>query len=286
MRAVLLALLLLAGGVDDARGLHLKLDDTVHHEVPIARILVVADGVNRRDDEAACTAHLRRPAEVRVLPEEAHVLLVDAHGILDAPRLALGGGDPGVQVLDRALAVTAELELIGIDTEAHLANVEDALPRVRVLHAAVRHNHLSDARAVAHGAPVIADAAEDHALAVAEANMHLPLVPLEYAVLEAERHALWLRNDQGLERVVAETLVGLGAVVHRVFRHRCDEAVGDLQDRRGDAVEDQREAFHGVGVVVVETVQALPKVDKHRRLALNHLRRQAGSGAHWPGLDV
>mmetsp|Transcript_5777 Transcript_5777/g.18528 ORF Transcript_5777/g.18528 Transcript_5777/m.18528 type:complete len:332 (-) Transcript_5777:1182-2177(-) len=87
-RPVLLALRLPAGGVDDARGLHLELDDAVHHEVPVARVLVVAHGVHCRDHQPAGAADLGRATEIRVLPEQAGVLLVDANRVLDAPRLA------------------------------------------------------------------------------------------------------------------------------------------------------------------------------------------------------
>mmetsp|Transcript_59805 Transcript_59805/g.160271 ORF Transcript_59805/g.160271 Transcript_59805/m.160271 type:complete len:632 (+) Transcript_59805:306-2201(+) len=283
----LLALRQPASGVDDAGGLHLELDGAVHHEVPVARVLVVANGVHSRDHQSASTAHLRCATHVRVLPENAVVLLVDANGIPDAPALALRGGNPGIEVGDRALAVAAKLQLVCVDAEADLAQVENVLAGVRRLRAAVRHHHLRDASAVAHGAAGVADVTEDEALAEVEADVQLPLVPVQHPVVEGEGGALRLGDHQGLEGVAPKVLlVVLRPVVHGILGHRHHEAVFDLDDGVADAVEDHVEALDRVSVVVFQVPEALPEVAQERCLAVNLLPRHAGALPDGPGLDV
>mmetsp|Transcript_27194 Transcript_27194/g.61981 ORF Transcript_27194/g.61981 Transcript_27194/m.61981 type:complete len:497 (+) Transcript_27194:456-1946(+) len=274
-------------GVDDARGLHLELDGAVHSEVPIARILVVAHCVHGRDNQPSRAAHLWRAAQVGVLPKRADVLLVDADRVLDAPGLAVRGVNPRVQVGDGSLAIATELQLVGVDTEADLAQVEDVLASVRRLGPAIGHNHLRDASTVAHRAAVEADVTELKALAKLESDVQLPLVPLQEPVLQGEGDAFRLRDHKRLERVAAEAiLVVLGPVVHGVLRHRQHEPVVDLNDVAGEAIEHQVQALHGVRIVVVQVPEALPEVAENWRFPVDLVPRHPRAAAHRPRLNV
>ena len=77
--------------------------------------------------------------EVGVLEQDARVLLVDAHGVLEGAYVAVSPRELGVQVVYGALEVTAPRQDVGHIAGAVLAEVEGVLALVRVLRvAAVR----------------------------------------------------------------------------------------------------------------------------------------------------
>src|SRR5215831_4465439 len=70
------------GSVDDPGRLDLVLDCAIKVQIPVKGVFVVPDGQYGRNDQAACTADLDAPsAEIRMLPQEARVLLMDADGV-------------------------------------------------------------------------------------------------------------------------------------------------------------------------------------------------------------
>src|SRR4051794_39869332 len=76
--------------VHDSRELDLHLDRAVLVEVPVEPIVIVAHGRDHRDRQPARPARLRPPVPpVGVLPEQAHVFLVQTDRVLD-------GHDPPV----------------------------------------------------------------------------------------------------------------------------------------------------------------------------------------------
>src|SRR5690348_4797840 len=69
-------------GVHDARHLDFELNSAILVEIPEIGILVVADGGDKRDDQAPRAAHLclvRTPIDM--LPQDAVVLFVHTDGI-------------------------------------------------------------------------------------------------------------------------------------------------------------------------------------------------------------
>ena len=62
-------------------------------EGPVEGVLVVDHGGDEGEDEAAGAPHLRVPrAVLHVLPQDARVLLMHAHSLLQLHRLACGAG--------------------------------------------------------------------------------------------------------------------------------------------------------------------------------------------------
>ena len=56
--------------------------------MPVEAVLVVDDGGHKGEDEAAAAAHFRMAVAVlHVLPQDPRILLVQAHRLLDLPRL-------------------------------------------------------------------------------------------------------------------------------------------------------------------------------------------------------
>jgi hypothetical protein len=116
-------------GEDDPGGLGLQLDGAVEVEVPVEAVVVVADGEEEADHQPAATAGLRRSGEdVAVLPAHPVVLLVEAEGVANDPRVAVLIGERGVEVVDLAEAVAAQLQRVGVATVDVLAGVEVVLP--------------------------------------------------------------------------------------------------------------------------------------------------------------
>src|SRR5215469_4974874 len=123
-----------SSSVDDPGRLDLVLDCAIKVQIPVESIFVVPDGQYGRDDEAACTANLGTPgAEIRMLPKEARVLLVDAHGIFYRHHRAVHRVQVRVQVFDGTQTVAAERQGIGEFASAVLADVEDVLAVVNAV---------------------------------------------------------------------------------------------------------------------------------------------------------
>eukprot|EP00166_Cyanidium_caldarium_P001457 ctg_1755.g494 len=120
-----------ADRVDDAGGLHFKLDRAVLSQVPVRRVLVVA---HRRDggyDQATTATRLRAVgAKVPVFPQHAGVLLVDADGVPNGQHLAAHGAQVRIQIGDVAETVASEAQRVGQLAQAVLANIKHILPVV------------------------------------------------------------------------------------------------------------------------------------------------------------
>ena len=143
-----------AGGEEHAGELDLELDGAVEVEVPVEAVVVVADRGEERDHQAALAAHFPGVGEqVRVLPDDAEVLLVHADGVADRLRVAEVVGDDGVGVVDVAEAVATQLERVGVAGEHVLAAVEVVLPVPHRRRVGVGHHHLRDAGPVGDGRP-------------------------------------------------------------------------------------------------------------------------------------
>src|SRR3989454_8734972 len=164
----------------------LQLDGAVLVEVPEEAVLVVAHGRDGRDGQASRAPHLDLAgAKVRVLPQDAEVLLVHADGVLEGDRLALAVRDDRVEVADLAEAVTAEHEAVGEHAHAVLALVERVLPPMGGRGVAVWNDHLGPRRAVQDrpdaAAVLVPDGVQDEALARGEADSEPPFLPGELA---------------------------------------------------------------------------------------------------------
>lgn len=182
-----------------------------------------------------------------MLVQEAVVLFVDADGILDDSSFALGGGHDSVHVVDSTLAVTAQLERVGHQAGAILADVESVLLVVRLLGAAVGNDHLDDGDTVEQGALAVfvhvvgADVGDDNTLAIVEADVHLVVGPEELVAADLEGHTLGLGDVDGLQAVVV-------VLVTNEFRE-----VVVLFERHGSALaihvaDINAEDFFGLGV--------------------------------------
>ena len=120
-----------SGGVDDTGRLHLILDAAILVQVPIRRVLVVADGRDRRDHQLPGTTHLGAVgANVEVLPGETGIFLMQADRVLDRARDAEQVRNHRVEIMDGAEAVAAKLERIGHPAKSDLTAVEHVLPIV------------------------------------------------------------------------------------------------------------------------------------------------------------
>lgn len=199
--------------VEDARQLDLGLDGAVLVEGPGDHVLVVGGREDLLDDELAAPRDDDAVvAEVGVLEQDTRVLLVDADGVLDLAHAAHARRELGVQVVDRALAVAPQRQAVGHVAGAVLALVKRVLALVRVLWVSVGDDHFGQGEAVEDGPHVAlvveGDVVEHDALAVVEADVELPVLPLDLPAVELEGDALGLGDVDGLQ-VIAEAAPGL-----------------------------------------------------------------------------
>jgi hypothetical protein len=100
--------------IEDAGKLNLRLDGAVLVEDPLNSIFVVGGSEDLLDDELACAGNSDRlVSEVRVLEENAGVLLVDADGVLDGLDVSITGWELSVEIVDGTLAIAAQGERVG-----------------------------------------------------------------------------------------------------------------------------------------------------------------------------
>lgn len=91
------------------------------------------------------------------------------------------------------------------------------LALMRMLRIPIRHDHLRQAQPVENrsmpglDAVIDGDIIENNAFAVVEADVQVPILPVEFTATERKRNALWLRDIEGLD-VGAEAggLAGFG----------------------------------------------------------------------------
>ena len=240
---------------DDPVQLDLDLDAAVQAQVPAERVLVVADGRHRVDDEPPPATRLDVPGRVvGVLPQQPRVLLVQADRVGDPPRRAGMVGQVGVEVGDLAEAVAPELERVQARAEPVLAGVEVRAPVVHRVGLAVGDDHLRARSAVEDRPAVVAEVVQDEPLLGVDGGHEGPAVPPDLAAVDAERHALGLG-----ERERAQVLAGWhdpGAVVAVGVRDRAALAVLDLEDAVGVEVDIGDEVLDRAGVGVVVRIAA------------------------------
>ena len=190
--------------------------------------------------------------EVRVLPEDAVVLLVDADGVLDGLGGAQVVGDDGVEVGDVAEAVAAQLQRVGAAGEHVLAVVEVVLPEPHGRRVGVRHHHLGHGRPVDDRPPVERDLVQRDALALVEPDPQVPLAPPHPVALDRERPALGLGDLDRLEGVERRALhLGVVEVARRLRRHRQRLGVDDPVHRARGEVDVGDEPVDRVRPAVV-----------------------------------
>ena len=239
----------------DPGELHLQLHGAVEVEVPVEPVLVVADGGDGADHQAARPAHLGAARDhVDMLPEDGVVLLVHADGVRLRVRLAAFVREDVVEVVDLAQAVAPECQRVGHAPEAPFAGVEGALPRVHRAGVAVGHHHLAHRGAVdqrPHAAAVlVADRREDQSLQRVHAHPQRPLLPPHEVALDREARSLGLGDGEGLE-VGPQRPVVLGVVAARGGRDGDGAVVEHLEHLATAHVDDGQQALERAGIAVV-----------------------------------
>ena len=282
-----------AGG-DDAGQLDLVLDVAVGVEVPEEAVLVVADRGEAGDDQPPGAAHLHLLGpEVGVLPADPEVLLVHADRVRDGQRLTVLVVGDGVEVVDLAQAVAAQLQRVQQQPDAVLALVEHVLDPVGRRGVAVGDVHLRQRGPVhdrAHPAPVlVADLVQDQSLARGVAHPQPPLLPADGVPVHGEARTLGLGDldrpdvvaDRGVRRAVVVVEHQLRHVVAGLLRQRHDAVVPDVDDLHQVQVDQHDQALDRAGVAVVVLPVAHERQRPDQPAALGVLDVEAGR----PGVD-
>ncbi|KIH93155.1 hypothetical protein SPBR_02543 [Sporothrix brasiliensis 5110] len=239
----------------DARGADLVGDVAGQVEHPGQDVLVVGHGQNRLQHELALPHHdgaVR--AVVGVLPGDAGVLLVHADDVGHGVRRAARVGHHAVHVVDGAEAVAAQLQVVGHDAGARVAEVKGLLLVERVARVRVGDGHVAEAEPVEERAPVVVHVVQHHALALVEADLDVPLLPRHAPAHGAvrrhlERRALGLHHAQRLE-VRARVRLRLRDVLARRRRLPRRQVVHGLHGGGVEARRQQVDAHHREGRAV------------------------------------
>ena len=173
-------------------------------------------------------------------------------------------GHRGVQVVDLAQAVAAELERVGQPADQVLTVVEVVLPVARRARIAVRHNHLRH-RGPVDDRPlttvvVVADLVQRQALTGVEPDPHRPVLPADRVAVDGEARPLGLGDLDRLEALAQRPAHRRVVVVARCRRHRQVLLVDQLEDDALDQVDVGRDAVDRVrpgqvGVVLLHEGQ-------------------------------
>lgn len=174
-----------------------------------------------------------------MLEEDTSILLVDTNGILQDGARASSVNKGSIHVVDGALAVTSQRQTVGHVATTVLTQVEGMLALVRMLRITVRDHHFCQRETVEDRTDVSlvieSDVVQNDTLAVVEANVDAPLLPLNDTAIDCKRDALWLGNIDGFDVGAVSTLLFNGGRVIVVWSslaewpsHRWNIDVNDL----------------------------------------------------------
>lgn len=198
--------------VQNTSQLDIQLHGTILVEDPVHAVLVVRGREDMRDDQLPSTGNNHRlVTEIGVLEEDTRVFFVDADSILDS-RARTGFIDKcRIHIVNRALAVAAQGETVGHVSTAILTQIKRVFPLVRVFRVSIWNNHLRERQTVEHrsnGSLVVeSDVVQHNAFTVVEANMDIPVLPIDNPVVDFERNALWLCDVDGFQVLPVTTLL-------------------------------------------------------------------------------
>jgi hypothetical protein len=181
-----------------------------------------------------------------VLPEDAVVLLVQAHDLRNHVRVAVVVGECRVEVADFAQAVASVDERGGEPPQPVFAAVEVVDPGARRMRVSVRYDHLRDRRPVDDGSVEIAQLVEDQTFAGVEADAEPPVLPAHLLPVDLETGAFRLGDLEGLESVTVGSVIPGGEVAVLV-RDRERAVVVEPDDVPGDDVHQGQQALDRVG---------------------------------------
>ena len=213
------------------------------------RVIVVADGGDVAEHEVAGAACL-----VVMLPGDAAVPLVKRDGVGNGHGAAFGIGEHGVEDFAVLGAIHAGLQGDGAESEAEFAGIEAVAEEPAARRVAVGDHHFGERSAIEDGADAagvfVSDGVEDEAFAGVQRVAEAPLLPADFAVLDAESGAGDLRDGERRGREAqrrVEERREFGGVAGDG-----DVAIGieEFEHLAGGEVDVGDQAFDGMRVVV------------------------------------
>lgn len=197
--------------VQDAGKLDLELNSPILVEDPVNTVLIVCSCEDVGDKKLSASSNNDRVVtEISVLEQDASILFVYTYGILN--RLTSTGAvdEIRVHIVNSSLAVAAQSKTIGHIAASIFAKVKGMLPLMRVLGIAVGYDHFSHRKSVEDSSlisfVVVCDIVENDTFPVVEANVDLPVLPLNDPTIHFERHTFGLCDIDGLQIFSVATL--------------------------------------------------------------------------------
>src|SRR5438874_4510138 len=241
--------------VHDPRQLDLVLDGAVLVQIPEKAVVIVPDRREKREHQTtrAPGLHLVRPP-VRVLPQNAIVLLVHAHGIWQRYCLAPSIGHDGVKIVNVAQAIAAQPQGVRQHPKAVLTLVKHILAIMGWGRISIGNNHLRHRCAIedwAHPSLIlIAKGVEHKALPGRPADSQVPLLPGYLVSIDLEAWSVRLSDLERLE-VRPQLSNSLRGVVPGRRRYRHDTIILHPDNLHGPQIHEYDHSLDGVGVAIV-----------------------------------
>lgn len=251
--------------VEDTSELDLQLDSAVLVEDPIHAIFVVRSRKDVRDDELSgardCAAVV---PEVGVLKENSGIFLVNTDSVLNRSGCPGSVHKRSIEIVNRALAVTAQAKRVCHVATSVLSQIEGMLPLMRMFRVAIRHNHFGQ-REPPECVPfstliVERNVGKNKSFAVVEANVQFPVLPAYVPAIHCKRDSFWLSNVDWLQILPEPTLFFNGrrmvVVRWRLVNHSSDRGNIDVNNFLCIRVVD-RAKIERVAVLAVVDVWAV-----------------------------
>ena len=184
-------------GVQNSGQLDVELDSSILVEDPVHAVLIVGGSEDVGNDQLPATGHNDRLVpKIGVLEQDTSVLFVNANRVLYNGASTSTVHKCSIHVVDGTLAVAAQRQTVRHVAASILAQVERVFTLMRVLRVSVGNHHLGERQTVEHRADValviICDVIEHDTLAVVEANVDVPVLPVDDASVHLEGDTLGL----------------------------------------------------------------------------------------------
>ncbi|KAH3687559.1 hypothetical protein WICPIJ_001460 [Wickerhamomyces pijperi] len=204
-------------GGQDPSGSDLNSDGTNLIEDEVDDVLVVTNSGDGLDNEFSSSGDDIVPvSEVHVLEQDPIVLLVHTNSVGELDWGPFTVDSHTVQVLNDTKTVTAQVQLVGSDTEPSITQVKSLLSVVWDSGITVRNSHFVQSDSVEKGSTLEVDVVQHNTFSGVGDNSELPALPFNFRASDAERDTIWLFNDQRLQ--VSE--LGFTVQIRVVFNSR------------------------------------------------------------------
>lgn len=186
-------------GGQDTSSSDLNVNGTIVDEFQVDSIFVVGHSGNSLNNKFTLSGnHGILCSVVDVLVQDSRILFMQTNGRWQDLWLTSSVGGSSVQVLDHTKTVTAETQLVSVDTKATVTQVESLLSVVWSSWVTIWHSHLRQGDTVKHLSALEPTIVHSKTFSDRWSHAELPTLPGNLVARHVERWAFWLLDQQWL----------------------------------------------------------------------------------------